>query len=140
MRKALLELGALRDLVQDLVALVEQSKAEGSESTLDKGTVIVNLVGDLLLDNDLGDTRAHHQVLGLEVAIMQRMVEGLQEDGLDLQASRALLQHGADQLIDDLHTGLVKEVDGRRVLALESLASLLVDAVVLVVEVLQFHQ
>lgn len=49
LRKTLLQLRALRDLVQELVALVEVAEAEGGQATLNEGAVVEYLVANLLL-------------------------------------------------------------------------------------------
>lgn len=51
LRKTLLQLRALRDLVQELVALVEVAEAECGQATLDEGAVVEYLVTNLLLGN-----------------------------------------------------------------------------------------
>jgi hypothetical protein len=49
LRKTLLQLRALCDLVQELVALVEVTETEGGQATLNKGAVVEYLVANLLL-------------------------------------------------------------------------------------------
>ena len=51
LRKTLLQLRALCDLVQELVALVEVAEAECGQATLDEGAVVEYLVTNLLLGN-----------------------------------------------------------------------------------------
>lgn len=54
--KAFFELGTLRDLIQELIALFKVTQTEGSEATLDKCSVVEYLVADLLFRNQSGDT------------------------------------------------------------------------------------
>lgn len=76
--ETLLELGALADVDKDLEALLKESKSEGSETDLDDGSVVADLVGDLLLTNDVRDTCLHHEVLRLEISVVDGVVIHIQ--------------------------------------------------------------
>lgn len=78
-----LELGALRDLVQELIAFVELAETESSQTALDEGPIVEHLVADLLLDDQMGDTRLHHNHLGLFQPVMQGVVVDMEEHGFD---------------------------------------------------------
>ena len=83
--KTLLKFGALTDLIQDLIALLEETQPKSSKTTLHKSSVVVNLETNRLLWDNLPDSRLHKQILGSHKPIMKSMVVGLEKDSLDLE-------------------------------------------------------
>lgn len=71
------KLGALGCLIEQDVAFIKESKSECSKATLDKGSVVVDLVAHLLLCDNMLDTCSHDQILGLQESVVDGMMVGL---------------------------------------------------------------
>mmetsp|Transcript_30561 Transcript_30561/g.46858 ORF Transcript_30561/g.46858 Transcript_30561/m.46858 type:complete len:536 (-) Transcript_30561:788-2395(-) len=134
--QALLQLGRLAHVHEQGVALVEQAEAEGGEADLHDGSVVQDLVRDLLLRDDRRQAGLHYQVLRFEVLLVDGQVVGLQHDGLQFELQGGSLQDQGHEVVNQLGRGLGGHVELGLLLGLEGLG-LLVEGVTLVVDVLQ---
>mmetsp|Transcript_6471 Transcript_6471/g.10980 ORF Transcript_6471/g.10980 Transcript_6471/m.10980 type:complete len:313 (+) Transcript_6471:297-1235(+) len=109
--QAFLEVGALADGDEHVVALLKHAESEGSQSDLDDGPVVVDLVDNLLLLDDQGELGLEGEVLGLEELVVDGQVVKLHADGLDSELLLAVLEDHVHQALNDLFRRLLRDVD-----------------------------
>jgi hypothetical protein len=102
LRQALSKLHALADFIKSPVALFEESKSKRSHANLYHSSVVADLVGNLLLSNDVSKMRLEEKVLSLVKAVVEGMVIDLKKDGLDLHLVGALSNNLRDELFYQL--------------------------------------
>ena len=140
--KTLLELWRLANVNQNLVAVFKETKSESTESNLNNSSVEKNLVGDLLLGDDLRKSGLHQQVLGFIKLVVDGQVVNLEKSCLDLHLTVTVCDHLGHEFCNNFLGWLLHEVQLFELLCLafESLLGLGVDRVVLIVDSLELDE
>lgn len=84
---------SLADLHENGVGFIESAKSEESKSNLHDSSIVMDLVGTLLLMDQLLELTSEQQVLGFFDTVVDCVVESLQEDGSDSLSLRAVLRY-----------------------------------------------
>lgn len=106
----LAEARVLEDLNEDFMRLLNFTQPKVGHTNLGDGSIVKDLVVNVLQRDDFADVRLLEQVFGDDDIVVQGQVVHLEESRLDSHLGLAVLLHQLDNIFD-FRGGILKEVD-----------------------------